>query len=663
MCGIAGLANCGDREVLCRMTQVQAHRGPDDSRLWERRFPDGSYVGLGSRRLAILDLSADGHMPMCNEDRTVWITYNGEIYNFSELRRELQSKGHRFASNTDTEVVIHLYEQEGVDCVQRLKGMFSFAICDLRSGKPELFLARDHFGVKPFYYAHHGKKLAFASEVKALLYAPHIDAEIDLESLHQYLTFLWVPDPRTMFRGIYKLPVGHCATFRNGELKIRQYWDLSFPPANTHYSRSEADLADEVRERFRQSVEEQMVSDVPIGAFLSAGLDSSSIVAMMCRSTQQTVRTYTITFPHKYRVGESTLDDPEVPARLARQLGCENQQIVVEPDVADLLPRLTWHMDEPTADPAIITAYLVCREARKQATVLLSGVGGDELFAGYRKHVAHRWANAYHRMPAYLRGGMESGINSLSGLRGTAMKGSVRLAKKMARSASLAPKERFIRNCTYLDAGQKMSLYTVPVQDQLRDSDPAIRHHCSFDAVSDADFVNQMLYLDTKIFMASLNLNYNDKMSMASSVEVRVPFLDRELAEFAAWSIPPNLKLKGFFRPTTKHIFREAMRNVLPAEVLRQPKAGFAAPVDYWLANDLKEMVDDLLSDTNIRKRGLFRPEVVRRFVDEHRSGAEDWAMQIWQFLTLENWMRIFLDVGIQRRTEEFGHAREAATA
>jgi len=663
MCGIAGLANCGDREVLARMAHTQAHRGPDDSGLWERTFPDGSYVGLGSRRLAILDLSADGHMPMCNEDRTVWITYNGEIYNFADLRRELQGKGHHFASNTDTEVVIHLYEQEGENCVQRLNGMFAFAICDLRSGKPELFLARDHFGVKPFYYAHRGRKLAFASEVKALLHVPEIEAEIDLESLHQYLTFLWVPDPKTMFQGIYKLPAGHCATFRNGELKIRQYWDLRFPRADATYARSEADLAHEVRERFQQSVAAQMVSDVPIGAFLSAGLDSSSIVAMMCRATNQPVKTYTITFPRKYRVGETTLDDPNVPARLARQLGCENQQIVVEPDVAELLPRLTWHMDEPTADPAIIPAYLVCREARKQATVLLSGVGGDELFAGYRKHAAHRWAQAYRQMPGVLRSGIEASVNALPGFRGSGMKGSVRLAKKMARSASLEPEDRFIRNCTYLDAEQRMSLYTAEIQDQLRGADPAVRHHLSFDTVRDADFLNQMLYLDTKIFMVSLNLNYNDKMSMASSVEVRVPFLDRELAEFAAWNIPPHLKLKGFFRPATKHIFRKAMQNVLPAEVLRQPKAGFAAPVDYWLANDLKEMVDDLLSDTNIRKRGLFRPEAMRRFVDEQRRGAEDWSMQIWQFLTLENWMRIFLDAGARQRTEEFGQAREAATA
>lgn len=663
MCGIAGLANWGNRGILGRMTRVQAHRGPDDSGLWERKFPDGSYLALGSRRLAILDLSTSGHMPMCNADGTVWITYNGEIYNFAELRRELQSKGHRFASNTDTEVVLHLYEQEGTGCVHRLNGMFAFAICDLRSSRPELFIARDHFGVKPLYYVQRGTKLAFASEVKALLQLPEIRAEIDLESLHQYLTFLWVPEPRTMFQGIHKLPAGHCATFRDGELKIRQYWDLTFPQADAAYARTEDDLADEVRERFRHSVERQMVSDVPVGAFLSAGLDSSSIVAMMCRTTNRSVKTYTVTFPEKYRIGETTLDDPDVPNRLAGKLGCQNEQIVLEPDVADLLPRLAWHMDDPTADPAIIAAYLVCREARKQSTVLLSGVGGDELFAGYRKHAAHRWLSTYQRLPRPLRTQIESSITALPNLRGSAMKGTVRLAKKMSRSASLAPEESFICNCTYLDAGQKTALYTDALRHELCGFDPAFSHRTGFEAVRDADFLNQMLYLDTKIFMVSLNLNYNDKMSMASSVEVRVPFLDREFAEFAAWSVPPSLKLRGSISPTTKHIFRQAMREVLPPEVLRQPKAGFAAPVDYWLAHDLREMVDDLLSETNIGKRGLFRPEAVRRFVNEHRSGVHDWSMQIWQFLTLEQWMRVFMDSGAQQNTESVSPFTEAATA
>jgi asparagine synthase (glutamine-hydrolysing) len=663
MCGINGLVNFGDRDTLARMAQVQAHRGPDDSGLWERRFPDGFYVGLGSRRLAILDLSSSGHMPMCNEARTLWITYNGEIYNFAALRRELQNKGHRFVSQTDTEVVLHLYEQEGPDCVKRLNGMFAFAICDLRSASPSLFLARDHFGIKPFYYFHDRDRFAFASEIKALLQVPGIEAELDPESLHQYLTFLWVPDPKTMFRRILKLPAGHHAILRNGELKLTQYWDLTFPAANHAYSRSESDLADEVRERFRRSVNAQMVSDVPVGAFLSAGLDSSSIVAMMASATTQPVRTYTVTFPPRYRVGESTLDDPEVATRLARQLGCENHRIVVEPDVTDLLPRLIWHMDEPAADPAIITAYLVCREARKQATVMLSGVGGDELFAGYRKYTAHYWAQAYGKFPAAARRLAGTALAALPSLRGSSAKGSLRLAKKMARSASLNPVDRFVMNGTYLDDAQKESLYAAEFYRQLSGFDPAGQHHAAFDQVHDASFLHQMLYLDTKIFMASLNLTYNDKMSMASSVEVRVPFLDPEFAEFVAWNVPPHLKLNGFLRPTTKYILRRAMRDILAREVLRQPKAGFAAPVDYWLAHDLREMVDDLLSPSQIRKRGLFRPEAVRRFVEEHRSGRHDWSMQIWQFLTLELWMQVFLDAGARQFECDRPQPTQAATA
>ena len=654
MCGISGLVNCGDRETLARMTNVQTHRGPDDSGLWERHFPDGGYIALGSRRLAILDLTADGHMPMSNEDGTVWITYNGEIYNFADLRRELEgkNKAHRFHSHTDTEVVLHLYEEYGSDRLQdflnRLHGMFALAICDLRGPSPKLFLARDHFGIKPLYYSERGGKLAFASEIKALLEVPGIEASMSMEALDQYLTFLWVPDPLTMFEGIRKLPAGHYALWEQGKFRIEQYWDLTFPPSDHLFGRTEQDLADEIRARFCASVDQQMVSDVPIGAFLSAGLDSSSIVTAMvaARARKQPVRTYTITFPEKYRVGETTIDDPAVPQRLARQLGCEHHEIVVEPDVVDLLPNLTWHMDEPTADPAIITAYLVCREARKQATVLLSGVGGDEIFAGYRKHVAHAWAEEYRRAPAFARSAAERTLLGLPSLRGTRMKGSVRLAKKMARSAALSPAEAFIRNCTYLDAQQKTDLYVQESQPANGNPKSDGRHLAAFDKVRNANFLNQMLYLDTKIFMTTLNLTYNDKMSMASSVEVRVPFLDRELAEFVAWNVPPELKLKGKWRPVTKHIFRQAMRSMLPEEVLRQPKAGFAAPVDYWLAHDLRAMVDDLLSESQVRRRGLFRPEVVRSYIDEHRRGAEDWSMQIWQLLTLEIWMQLFLDGG-----------------
>jgi asparagine synthase (glutamine-hydrolysing) len=661
MCGISGLMNCGDRDVLHRMTMIQAHRGPDDFGLWDKRFGDGSYIGLGSRRLAILDLSDSGHMPMCNEERSLWITYNGEIYNFADLRSGLESKGHRFISHTDTEVVLRLYEEEGPDCVKQMNGMFAFAVCDLRHSSPELFVARDHFGVKPFYYSTSNRSFAFASEVKALLQVPGIAARMDHEALHQYLTFLWVPDPDTMFQGIYKLPAGHSAIFRKGELKISRYWDLTFPPAKQIYPRSEKDLAHEIQDRFRHSVTSQLMSDVPVGAFLSAGLDSSSIVAIMAEDRNRSVPTYTVSFPEKYRLGENALDDPGVATRTAAKLGVQNHRIAVEPDVVDLLPRLVWHMDEPTADPAIIAAYLVCREAKKSATVMLSGVGGDELFAGYRKHSAHYWSEWYRKTPALLRRMTESAVQKMPPLRGTAMKGGVRMAKKMIRSAPLWPVDRFIMNCTYLDLEQKRSIYAPELQDELRASDSTERHRATFDCVSDSDFLNQMLYVDTKIFMASLNLTYNDKMSMASSVEVRVPFLDRELAEFVAWNVPPGLKIKGAIRPTTKYIFREAMKGIVPREVLQQPKAGFGAPTDYWLANDLKEMVDDLLSETRIRARGLFRPQAVRKFVDEHRAGTQDWSMQVWLFLTLEIWMQTFVD-GRATYSEVFG-VPQAATA
>ena len=484
MCGISGLVNCGDRETLVRMTNVQSHRGPDDSGLWERRFPDGGYIGLGSRRLAILDLSAEGHMPMSNEDGTVWITYNGEIYNFAELRRELESKSrpHRFHSHTDTEVVLHLYEEYGPDrfqdCLNRLNGMFALAICDLRGASPKLFLARDHFGIKPLYYSERAGKLAFASEIKALLEVPDIEARMSMEALNQYLTFLWVPDPLTMFEGIFKLPAGHYALWQGGELKIEQYWDLTFPPADHRFERTEADLADEIRQKFCSSVEQQMVSDVPIGAFLSAGLDSSSIVAAMAR--KQPVRTYTITFPEKYRVGETTIDDPAVPQRLARSLGCEHHEIVVEPDVVNLLPNSTWHMDEPTADPAIITAYLVCREARKQATVLFPASVATKFLPVIASTLRTLGRKNIAELPALAAPPPRKLVLASAPLRGTGMKGSVRLAKKMARSAALSPAEAFIRNCTYLDAQQKNGFYTPAAADQPASLNPAARHLAAF---------------------------------------------------------------------------------------------------------------------------------------------------------------------------------------
>ena len=640
MCGIVGSINWGDSTTLARMNSVQAHRGPDDEGIWETRLPDGEFIGLGSRRLAILDLSPAGRMPMSTPDGRLTITYNGEVYNYPQLRRELEARGYKFRSRSDTEAVLYLYQEYGVASVNRIKGMFALAIWD--DQRKQLFLARDHFGIKPLYYCHQGDRFAFASEIKAILEIPEMPRRLNLKALNQYLTFLWVPDPLTMFDQIVKLPAGHYALYGDGLLQVKQYWDLTFPPADQDFKTSEAELAAELRQRFIGSVKAQLLSDVPIGAFLSAGLDSSSIVAAMSQLDAGPVRTYTIAFPQKYRRGELTLDNTDVARRTANHFGCDHTEILVEPEVVGLLPRLIWHMDEPVADPAIITAYLVNREARNTVTVLLSGVGGDELFAGYRKYAAYNLKQRYQRIPAFLRRGLiEPLVLALPAMRGTSMKGYVRLAKKMARSGSLAPRDYVLMSSTYLTDDQKGSLYAPGVREGINGKGAWSRHMDYFEQVSSADFLNQMLYLDTKAFMVSLNLTYNDKMSMASSVEVRVPFLDWELAEWVASNVPPSLKLRG---GTTKHILREAMRPLLPPEVLEQKKAGFGAPADYWLAHDLREMVDDLLSENNLKSRGLFKPATIRKFVDEQRSGRQDWSLQIWQFLTLELWMQAFID-------------------
>jgi len=636
MCGIAGAVNWGDETTLARMNEAQHHRGPDDGGTWTHTTPSGDWVGLGSRRLAILDLSPAGHMPMSTPDGMITVAYNGEIYNFPALRRELEAAGYRFRSNSDTEAILYLYERHGTDCFRRLNGMFALAIWDRRNDS--LVLARDHFGIKPLYYTTRDGRLAFASEVKALLELPDVPREVDPFALRQYLTLLWTPDPRTMFRGIEKLPAGHFAVFRHGALSTEQYWDLKYPSADHRFTGDERDVAYELRERFGAVVRSQMISDVPLGAFLSAGIDSSAIVAAMAAASPLPVRTFTIAFPEKYRRGEVHLDDTDVAARTAKHFGCAHTNIVVEPDVVDLLPKLVWHMDEPTADPAIIMAYLVSREARRDVTVLLSGIGGDELFGGYRKYRAHPLAETYRRVPRFVREQIiRRAVEALPSMRGSRFKGYVRLARKMVRSGSLPPVDRFLMDSVYLtdDMQRELAPALLPLGDSF------VEHRGHFDAVSDAAFVNQMLYVDTKTFMVSLNLNYNDKMSMASSVETRVPFLDWQFAEWVARNVDPRLKLRG---GTTKHILREAMRGVLPGEVLRQKKAGFGGPADYWLANELREMVDDLLSESAIRRRGYFDPAPVRRMIDEQRRGRADWSLQIWQFLTFELWLRAFID-------------------
>ncbi len=651
MCGITGVWGVGGPGALEAMTEAQRHRGPDDGGTWDARLADGTYVGLGSRRLAIIDLSEAGHMPMANEDGSVVLAYNGELYNAPALRSELEGRGARFRSRTDTEVVLRAVEAWGPGAVDRLEGMFAFAAVDRRD-EPSLLLARDAFGVKPLYYRAEGGGLAFASEVKSFRALPDFQAAVDPRALHRLLTFLWVPEPHTLFRGVRTLPPGHLAVWRGGEgpaedgfHELRRYWTPELPGRGHAFPDDDEEVVREVRDRFRAAVRSQMVSDVPLGAFLSGGLDSSGIVAAMAEASDEPVRTYTITFPEEHRVGEKTLDDPAVARRTAEHFGCRHHEIVVEPDVADLLPGLVAQMDEPVGDPAILTAYLVCREARPTTTVLLSGVGGDEVYAGYRKHAAHRISALYAKLPRALRTRLlEPAVRGLPTFRGTPLMGTVRLAKKLARSGSLPEEEAVLMNATYLDAEQKAGLYTPGLAEELVGADPYDVHRAHLAETEDADFLNRMLHLDLKAFMPSLNLLYNDKMSMASSLEVRVPFLDRGLVQHAFDRVSPDLKLRGAFRPETKHVFRRAMEGMVPDEVLRQPKAGFGAPHDHWLVHDLAEMVDDLLAPDLVRRRGLFDPDAVSRMIREHREGSRDWAYPLWLLLTLELWQQAFVD-------------------
>jgi asparagine synthase (glutamine-hydrolysing) len=646
MCGLIGLANWGDRDSLARMTDLLTYRGPDDCGIWDERLPDGGYMGLGARRLAIRDLSPAGHMPMPNENETLWIAFNGEIYNYGELKAEMEARGHTFRSGSDTEVILHMYEDEGPDCVRRLNGMFAVAIWDLRRhGDPILFLARDHFGIKPLYYVHCGTRLAVASEAKALFELDGVEPRLDLAELDRYMTFLWVPEPQTLFEGIHKIPAAHWGIFRHGQLQLREYWNVSYRNREAGGVESLHCLQEQLRDHLERAVTRQLVSDVPVGALLSSGIDSSSIVALMARNMTEPLHTYTISFPPQYRVGEVTLDDPSIARRLAHDLGCVHEDIVVEAAASDLLPSLIWHMDDPVADPAIITSYLVCHSARRDVTVLLSGIGGDELFAGYRKHSAQRWTQLYRLLPAALRSNaVEPIIDAIPSLRGTQFKGYVRLMKKLVRSGSLSPRHEFLMNSTYVDDDHKAALYSPALRRELQGPPAWSAHTDLFEQVEYTDFINQMLYLDTKMFMPSLNLNYNDKMSMASSVEMRVPFLDLDLVNFAARDIPVDLKVGGPLKNQTKFILRQAMRGVVPDETLVQKKAGFGAPIDYWLAYDLRDMVGDLLSEDRLLQRGLFKPATVRRMIAEQRDGRRDWSLQVWQLLTLELWMQTFVD-------------------
>jgi len=630
MCGICGTVGRADERELGLMTDAMAHRGPDGRGVVT--FEGDPPVGLGHRRLAILDPTPAGAQPMSFAERW-WLTYNGELYNFRELRAELEAAGESFASDCDTEVLLRLFALEGPSMLDRLNGIFAFAVWDDRDKK--LFLARDRLGVKPLYFTKVDGVFGFSSELRSLL--PLVGgASLDETALADYLTLLWVPDPRTAFRGIEKLPPGHYAWVDRDGMRTQRYWDLSFAPEE----RPEREWVDAVAGAVTTSVRRQMVSDVPLGAFLSGGVDSSAIVAAMS-SVGEKVSTYTIGFEREDLRHEIVPDDVVHARRIATQFGTDSTERILEPDVLELLPKAVWHLEEPVADPAAISTYLICRAARERMPVMLSGMGGDEMFAGYPRYLAYRLSRALDRLPApvlRLAGRSVSAVAHPG--RPGRLRGPRRNLWKFMRGADLPPLERYLSFSSYYTATELARLVTPELGAALRDYDPLARHRGYLEATSGLDELSRLLYLDAKTFLPCLNLTYTDKMSMASSVEVRVPLLDDELVALAA-RIPSRLKLHGTRR---KYVFKKSQERVLPRSVVWRRKAGFGAPVRAWLGGDLAPMVADLLSEETVKRRGLVDPAAVRRLIAENSSGHADRTLQLYALLTLELWHQTFVD-------------------
>lgn len=630
MCGICGTVGRADERELGLMTDAMAHRGPDGRGVVT--FPGDPPAGLGHRRLAIIDPTPAGAQPMSFAGRW-WITYNGELYNFRELRRELETAGERFTSDCDTEVLLRLFALEGPSMLERLNGIFAFAVWDDRDRK--LFLARDRLGVKPLYVARVGGVLGFSSELRSLL--PLVGgASLDETALADYLTLLWVPDPRTAFRGIEKLPPGHYAWVDGEGMQMRQYWDLRFEPED----RSEREWVDDVAESVMGSVRRQMVSDVPLGAFLSGGVDSSAIVAAMS-GTGERVSTYTIGFAPEDLRHEIVPDDVVHARRVGALFGTDSSERILEPNVLELLPKAVWHLEEPVADPAAISTYLICREARERMPVMLSGTGGDEVFAGYPRYLAFHISRVLDRLPAPALRLAERGVSAVAhpGRPGR-LRGPRRNLWKFMRGARLSPLERYLSFSSYYSACELQALLTPELRAALGNHDPLARHRAYLDATAGLDELSRLLYLDHKTFLPCLNLTYTDKMSMAASVEVRVPLLDDELVALAA-RIPSSLKLHGTKR---KYVFKKSQEHVLPRDIVWRRKAGFGAPVRAWLGAELAPMVADLLSETTVSRRGLVEPRAVRRLMDDNASGRADNSLQLYALLALELWHQTFVD-------------------
>lgn len=627
------------------MLSTIEHRGRDDEGVWTSEAVDGNsrQVCLGHRRLAIIDTSSAGHQPMSYADGRYVITFNGEIYNYRELREDLKSKGHQFHTDTDTEVLLAAFAEWGADCLPHLNGMFAFAVWDNR--ERTLTMARDHVGIKPLYYAHlpskngQGPVFIFASEVKAILATGLVERALDLEALHQFLTFLWVPDPNTLFKGIKTLPPAHTLTLRGDEIAVREWWDVAFDQIEE--GRSQTWWQERILETLDQVVQMEMVADVPLGSFLSGGIDSTSIVAMMKNhSNGRRISTYTVGIESEDLRYDIIPDDVRWARQVNRKLDTDYHEIMLKPAVAELLPKLVYHMDEPPIDMAI-PSYLVSQAARQTLTVMLSGMGGDEVFAGYPRQLAMKIAGAFDPVPQLLRRPLMKTLERAlpGGLPGK-FTAPLRNAKKFARSAALDFEDRYLGYGTYFTDALKRQIYTGEIRAATQEMDAYAAHRRYFARVQNAAPLNRLLYVDLKTFLPCLNLITTDKTSMAANLEVRVPFLNRRMIELTA-HMPPGLKLRGFKR---KYALKRALEKLLPHEIVWRKKAGFGAPIRSWLRGPLRPLVADLLSEDTVKRRGLFRPGEVRRIVNANLSGREDYNLQVFQLLNLELWHRQFID-------------------
>ena len=637
MCGICGQLNFHagdsvDETLLDRMTWSMRHRGPDDRGL----HVDGN-VGLGMQRLSVIDI-AGSHQPISNEDDTCWIVFNGELYNYQDLRRELQSKGFAFKTSGDAEVVLHAYEEYGPDCLQRFRGMFAFGIADARQnqgGSYRLFLARDRFGVKPLYYRQSGRGLAFASELKALTQDPTLKRNIDAQALHHYLGLMYVPSPHTLFAEIRRLPSGHWMMVNDGKVEMHQYWSLRRRDLGRI---REEDALEELKRLATEAVRLRMISDVPLGVFLSGGVDSSLITGVMAQASSEPVRSFSAGFPI------AAYDERGWARQVSERFGTQHHEFELQPTGVDVLPEVVRHMDDPLGDPSAIPLYHISQMAREEVTVVLAGEGGDELFGGYGRYMWDRYAEMYQRLPGLLRRGVMEPIASRMP-RGDAIgwKSYFRRAAKFIETSSQPFVDRYLSWMAVLPEEMREDLYA----DEWRGQAAVLPTSSLFEerlvgGGPGLTNMQAMQYIDMSTLLTDDLLLKADKMSMAHSLELRVPLLDHELAEFV-FSLPDSLKVRG---NDTKYLLKRWLEEMLPKEIVHRKKQGFEVPLPQWFREDLWDYAVSMLSDSKSTQRGIFKPEAVKRLLDDHMSRRREHSAQIYTLLMLELWFREFADIG-----------------